>query len=291
MLPPLLKAMRPSQWSKNLFVLAPVVFGRGLADPAVAGRALAAFAIFCCAASAVYLFNDLRDREADRQHPLKKHRPLAAGTLSAGTAAFAAVLLSLVTAAGAWWLGTSFLVLVGLYLLLNSLYSLGLKNVVVLDVMVVSACFVLRVLAGAAAVDVRVSRFLILCTTFLALFLILSKRRHELMLLGRDGASRQRHVLEHYSAPLLDQMMNVVTASAVLSYALYAVAPETVEKYDTSLLVYTLPMVLFGVFRYLYLIYQASDVRNPTEAMIRDVPFVINLLVWGLAVIWIIYGA
>lgn len=286
---PLLKALRPTQWSKNLFVLAPLVFGGLLFDPEALKRGALALAVFCAAASTVYLFNDLRDREADREHPLKRHRPLAAGTLSPAVAVVAALVLAAAATAGALWLGTTFTIVIAVYLVLNTGYSLGLKHVVILDVLIVSLGFVLRVLAGAAAVDVVVSRWLTLCTIFVALFLVLSKRRHEIVLLA-DDAARQRIVLEQYSAQFLDQMINVVTASTVVCYALYAVAPETVEKYESDYLVYTLPMVLFGIFRYLFLIYQSSRSRNPTETMLGDIPFLINLAVWGLAVMWILYG-
>ncbi len=160
---------------------------------------------------------------------------------------------------------------------------------VILDVMSISLGFVLRVEAGAVATGVGVSRWLFLCTTFLALFLAFSKRRHEITLLA-GAASGQRPVLDHYSPAFLDQMINVVTASAVVSYALYAVAPETVRKFETENLVYTIPLVLYGIFRYLYLMYQRPGERNPTEAILKDPPFLANILLWGLAVLWIVYG-
>ena len=289
MIKPLFKTMRPLQWPKNAFVLAPLVFGGNLFEPSVVGRALVALAAFCCASSAVYLFNDIRDREADRQHPLKKHRPLAAGTLSVPVAAAASLLLVALAGGASWILGPGFLAILGIYLAINLGYTLGLKNVVILDVLIVSAGFVLRVLAGGAATSVTISRWLVLCTTFVALFLVISKRRHEIVLLAGD-ASKQREVLLQYSPQFLDQMINVVTASAVVCYSLYAVSPETLEKYNTANLIYTLPMVLFGIFRYLFLIYQTDNKRNPTESMLGDAPFLINLLVWGLAVTWIVYG-
>lgn len=286
---PLLRALRPAQWTKNLFVLAPLVFARGLLEGDLIVRSLMAFAAFCAAASAVYLLNDLRDRDADRQHPLKKNRPIASGALSAGTASAAAGVLAAAALASGALLGWHFALVVAVYLLLNIGYSMGLKRVVILDVMIVGMGFVLRVLAGGVAVDVALSRWLLLCTIFVSLFLVLSKRRHELVLLA-DEAARQRLVLEHYSATFLDQMINVVTASTVVSYALYAVAPETEQKYDTNYLVYTIPLVLFGIFRYLYLTYQSRNPRNPTEAMLRDAPFLINLALWGLAVTGIVYA-
>jgi 4-hydroxybenzoate polyprenyltransferase len=286
---PLLQSLRPAQWAKNVFVLAPLVFSGQLLNTDVTARALLAVAAFCCASSAVYLVNDLRDREEDRRHPLKRLRPIAAGTLPA-PAALAAVLLLAGTAVGlAFWLGRPFALVLGAYLALNLLYTFWFKHMVILDVMSISFGFVLRVEAGAVVTAVEVSRWLLLCTIFLALFLAFSKRRHEITLLASQ-ASGQRRVLDHYSPAFLDQMINVVTASSVVSYALYSVSPETVEKYHTQDLVWTIPLVLYGIFRYLYLMYQRPGERNPTEAILRDAPFLINMVLWGLAVVWIVYG-
>lgn len=284
-----MRSLRPHQWAKNLFVLAPLVFAHGLLSPLLVGRGIAAFAAFCAASSAVYLLNDLRDRERDRHHPLKRHRPIAAGTVAASAAVAAAAVLLAVAGAMAAALGAAFALVLAGYLTLNLLYTLGLKQVVILDVLLISIGFVLRVLAGGAAVGVEVSRWLLLCTIFLALFLAFSKRRHEIELQG-ERAADQRQVLSEYSPAFLDQMINVVTASAVVSYALYAIAPETTEKYDTQDLIWTIPMVLFGIFRYLFLVYQRPERKNPTEALLSDAPFVVNLLLWGAAVVWIVYG-
>ena len=289
MIRPLVQSLRPAQWAKNLFVLAPLVFGDLLLVQSAVLRAFLALAAFCCASSAVYLINDLRDREEDRRHPLKRFRPLAAGTLSVAAAVAALLALAAAALLLAVYLGLPFLLVLGAYLLLNVLYTLWFKHMVILDVMSISLGFVLRVEAGAVATGVEVSRWLLLCTTFLALFLAFSKRRHEITLLAEDAAG-QRPVLDHYSPAFLDQMINVVTASSVVAYALYAVAPETVRKYHTENLVVTIPLVLYGIFRYLYLLYQRPGERNPTEAILRDPPFLINLLLWGLAVLWIVYG-
>ncbi|HEX9944907.1 MAG TPA: decaprenyl-phosphate phosphoribosyltransferase [Thermoanaerobaculia bacterium] len=289
MIRPLLQSLRPAQWAKNLFVLAPLVFGDLLLVQRAVLRALLALVAFCCASSAVYLINDLRDREEDRQHPLKRLRPLAAGTLGVPAAVAAMAALAAAAILLAVYLGLPFLLILGAYLLLNVLYTLWFKHMVILDVMSISLGFVLRVEAGAEAAGVEVSRWLFLCTTFLALFLAFSKRRHEITLLA-GAAPGQRPVLDHYSPAFLDQMINVVTASSVVSYALYAVAPETVRKYHTQDLVFTIPLVLYGIFRYLYLMYQRPGERNPTEAILRDPPFLINMLFWGLAVLWIVYG-
>ncbi len=289
MIRPLFRALRPVQWVKNVFVLAPVVFAEQLGEADVLAQAMLAFAAFCLASSAVYLFNDLRDREEDRRHPLKRHRPIASGALSVPAASIAAIVLAAASIAMTLSFGTFFTTLLVVYLGINLAYSSGLKHVVILDVMAVSSGYVIRVLAGAEAIGVVVSNWLLLCTIFLALFLIFSKRRHELVLLA-DEAAGHRAVLDHYNPAFLDQMINVVTASTVVSYALYAVDADTVDKFGSDRLVYTLPMVLFGVFRYLYLIYQRHEKRNPTEEVLRDLPSVINVLLWGVVVVWIVYG-
>lgn len=288
MIRPLLVSLRPAQWAKNTFVLAPLVFAGRLADRPAAGRALLALAAFCLAASAVYLLNDLRDREEDRRHPLKRLRPIAAGEVSVPVAVASLAALAVAAGVAAWALGAGFLLVLAVYVALNVLYTLWLKHMVILDVMSISLGFVLRVEGGARAAEVDVSRWLLLCTIFLALFLAFSKRRHEIMLLA-DTAAEQRPVLDHYSTAFLDQMINVVTASSVLAYALYAVAPDTVAKFGSQDLVLTIPLVLYGIFRYLYLLYQRPGERNPTEAILKDPPFLINLAFWGLAVVWIVY--
>ena len=289
MMRPLLRALRPVQWVKNVFVLAPIVFAEQLGQTAVLGRAALAFVTFCFAASAVYLFNDLRDREEDRRHPLKQHRPIASGALPVSVAWAAALILTGTALAASASFGVFFTGLVVVYLAVNLFYSSGLKHVVILDVMAVSSGYVIRVLAGAEAIGVEVSRWLLLCTIFLALFLIFSKRRHELVLLAGEAAEH-RAVLSHYSPAFLDQMINVVTASTVVSYALYAVDEDTVSRFGSDRLVYTVPLVLFGVFRYLYLIYQRHEKRNPTESVLRDLPSVVNVMLWGVSVLWIVYG-
>jgi len=284
----MIRLLRPAHWAKNVFVLAPLVFAQRLNDPESVRNGLMAFAAFCLASSAVYVFNDIRDRVEDRLHPMKRFRPIAAGDVSVVSATVLGLGLAAASLALAASLGWPFFSILAIYLVLNQLYSAGLKHTVILDVMIVSLGFVLRVLAGGAAVHVQVSAWLLLCTFFIALFLAFSKRRHELILLAED-ASGQRPVLSHYSPEFLDQMINVVTASTVVAYAMYAISPETVEKFHTQHLIYTIPMVLFGIFRYLYLIYQKHTNRNPTEAILRDPPFLINILIWALAALWIVY--
>lgn len=274
---------------KNLFVVVPLVFAHRLDHIELAWRSAAAFAAFCAAASAVYLLNDLRDRDADRLHPVKRRRPIAAGELTSGTALSAAVLLATGALLLAWRLGPGFSTCLGIYLALNVLYSLGLKRIVILDVMTIALGFVLRVEAGALAIAVDVSSWLLLCTIFVALFLGFAKRRHELALQPAPS-SGTRAVLEHYSLPFVDQMINVVTASTVVAYALYTVDPATAARLGTKHLVVTVPLALFGIFRFLFLLYQKSELSSPTDAILHDPPFLVNLALWGVTVLVLIYG-
>lgn len=288
MIGPLFRALRPVQWVKNVFVLAPLVFAEHLLEPALLLRAGISFLAFCFAASSIYLVNDLRDREEDRRHPLKKNRPIASGALAVPVAVGASIALAAAAIAASLYLGYQFTVYLAVYLAINLLYSSVLKKMVILDVMAVSSGYVLRVMAGAAAIDVEVSKWLLLCSIFLALFLIFSKRRHEIVLLG-EGAAGHRAVLGLYSAAFLDQMINVVTASTVVSYALYAVDDHTVERFGSDALLYTLPLVLYGIFRYLYLIYQRNDIQDPTVALLKDPALIVNVLLWGAAVLVVVY--
>jgi 4-hydroxybenzoate polyprenyltransferase len=284
----LLRAMRPHQWVKNFFVLTPVVFAGRLFEQAAALRAAAAFGVFCAAASAIYLFNDIRDREEDRRHPLKRRRPIASGALSVSAASTAAVILVMLALAGAWVLGMPFAVVLGLYLVSNVAYTAGLKRVVILDVLLVAVGFLLRVEAGGVVVGVEVSSWLLLCTLFLALFLVVSKRRHEVVLLAGDAAS-QRQVLQDYSPAFLDQMIAVATGATLVSYALYAADPATVARFGSRGLLATIPLVVYGIFRYLWLVYHREDERAPTEALLTDRPFLVNLVLWAALVVAIVY--
>ena len=284
----LLRSLRPAQWVKNLFVLVPLVFAHRLDRFDLSLQALTAFFAFCAASSAIYLLNDVRDRESDRNHPLKRLRPIAAGHLGAGPALAAAGALLALAASASLRLVAPFAWVLAAYVTLNVLYSLGLKRVVILDVMAIAAGFVLRVLAGAVAIQVEVSSWLLLCTTFVALFLGFSKRRHEIATLPPGGLGT-RAVLDQYNLPFLDQMINVVTASTVVAYSLYAVDPATASRLGTPHLVWTVPLVLFGIFRFLFLLYRKLDVRSPTDAILRDAPFLLNLLLWGAMVLFLIY--
>ncbi len=283
----LLISLRPHQWTKNLFVLAALIFARELHDPDSVIAALEAFLLFCLLSGSVYLVNDLVDLERDRLHPAKSQRPLAAGELSPSLAKRAAVVIALAALVGSFALGSSFGLVALAYYALMLGYSFFLKNVVIVDVLTVSFGFVLRAIAGAVAIQVAFSSWLLLCTMLLALFLALNKRRHELTLLA-GGAVEHRSILGEYSPYLLDQMIAVVTASTVVSYALYTQAPETISEFGTDRLVWTLPFVLYGIFRYLYLVHQKDKGGNPSRVLLNDRPLLAAVALWTVAVIAII---
>jgi 4-hydroxybenzoate polyprenyltransferase len=290
----LLVSLRPSQWTKNLIVFAALLFGqRGAApaflDPQAIGRAVAAFGIFCALSGVVYLINDIADRDKDRLHPLKRHRPIASGAVSPSLAMGAAAVLTVIALAGSFVLRPQF-ALVGLvYVALQSAYSGPLKHVVIIDVLTIAIGFVLRAAAGAVAIDVPISHWLLILTILLALFLALSKRRHELVLLA-DGATSHRPILEEYSPYLLDQMIAVVTASTLISYVIYTVSPETVQKFHTDYLGLTLLFPLYGIFRYLYLVHQKEGGGSPSDMLLNDRPLLACVALWAIAVAAIIYG-
>jgi 4-hydroxybenzoate polyprenyltransferase len=284
----LLASVRPQQWSKNFFVFAALVFGQRLDDPDAVLRAAATFAVFCALSGAMYLYNDVRDRDADRLHPTKRQRPLAAGTLSPGAAAGTAVVLAGGGIAAAWSLAPGVAAVAGAYVAILGLYSAGLKHVVIIDALAVAAGFVLRTLAGALAVGVPMSAWLFICTTLLALFIALSKRRHELTLLEGD-ASRHRRSLANYSPYLRDQMISVVGAATLVSYSVYATSPDTSARFGTSWLVLTIPFVLYGLLRYLYLIHQRDGGGSPDMILFTDRPLLASVAGWAAGVVAILY--
>ena len=281
--------MRPEQWTKNLLVLGGIMFGGRLLDPDAIWRAVGAFAIFCALSSAVYLFNDVADRAADRLHPLKRSRPLASGDLSIRAALITGALLVGASLAGALLIGPAFSLVACGFAVLLIVYSALLKHLVIIDVLTISAGFVLRAIAGAVAVDVPIGHWLLVCTTLLALFLALSKRRHELVLLG-DGAMVHRRILEEYSPYLLDQMIAVVTASTLIAYTLYATSSDTAQRLGTNRLGLTVPFVLYGIFRYLYLVHQKRAGGSPAAMLLTDRPLLACVALWGLGVALILYS-
>ena len=284
----LLDSLRPRQWVKNLFVFAGVIFSQQLLTPRI-WPALAAFAIFCGLSGAIYLFNDVADRDKDRLHESKRLRPVASGALPLGVAVGFGVLLLAGCLAAAFRLSPSFGLVALAYSALLTAYSVWLKHVVILDVLTVAAGFVLRAVAGAVAVDVEISGWLLICTILIALFLALGKRRHEYRSLTGDAAAH-RPILAEYSEGFLDQMISVVTASTVITYALYTMSPETVAKFHTRLLPLTLPFVLYGIFRYLYLLYRRDLGGNPSDLLVTDRGLLLDALLWMLVTLAIIYG-
>jgi len=284
----LLASLRPQQWVKNLIVFAALLFGRQLLDPESVVRATAAFVVFCALSGTVYLVNDVMDRENDRRHPLKCKRPIASGALPVSAALAAATVLAAGALAGAFWIGRGFGVVSLAYLALMGAYSGPLKHAVIIDVLTIAIGFVLRAAAGALAVGVQISHWLLVCTILLALFLALSKRRHELVLLA-DGASSHRRILQEYSPYLLDQMIAIVTAATLMSYALYTVSPETIERFGSDRLLLTFPFPIYGIFRYLYLVHQKQGGGSPAETLLADWPLLVCVALWAVAVTVIIY--
>jgi 4-hydroxybenzoate polyprenyltransferase len=285
----LVLSLRPSQWTKNLVIFGALLLAEKLLDPTAVLRALAAFVIFCALSGVVYLINDVADREADRRHPIKMRRPIASGALPVPVALWAAAILGGVALVAAFWLRPLFGVLAAAYLMLLSLYSGPLKHMVIIDVLTIAIGFVLRAAGGAVAINVAISHWLYVLTILLALFLALSKRRHELVLLA-DRATGHRPILEEYSPYLLDQMIAVVTASTLVAYAFYTVSPETIQKFGTDALILTLPLPLYGIFRYLYLVHQKEGGGSPAEMLLVDRPLLICVGLWAVLVTIIIYG-
>ncbi len=283
----LLKTMRPHQWTKNVFVFTALVFDRKLFVWDSLIRTTLAFVLFCMAASAVYIVNDLADIEQDRRHPKKRFRPLASGELSPRVAVVAAILLVGISVPASFVLDVYLgLILTG-YLVLQFAYSHILKHLVIIDVMTVAAGFVLRVAAGVAVVQVeRFSPWLYVCTTLLALFIAINRRRHELLLLAED-ASNHRRILDEYNIAFLDEMNSMVTASTVIAYSLYTFSAPNLPPNHTMML--TIPFVIYGLFRYLYLVHVRGEGGAPDELVLRDRPLFVTLVLWVLAVMLVLY--
>ena len=284
----LIHAMRPHEWVKNVFVLAALVFTKRIFEPGDLLQGGLAFACFCLISGAAYLFNDIRDRENDRQHPLKRHRPIASGALRVSVAAISAVLLALIALIGGFYVHPHFGIVLLIYAVLNIAYTLYLKHIVILDVMIIAAGFLLRAIGGAVVIQVAISSWFILCTMLLALFLGFAKRRHELALLKGD-ASTHRRILAEYSPQFLDQIIAIVTAGALVSYALYTMSPEVIEKLGTKYLNLTIPFVIYGMLRYLYLIYKKDGGGNPTSTVLGDIPLLIACALWLLTLGVVLY--
>ena len=287
MITALIKSMRPRQWPKNVFVFVPLFFDRKLTDPESLLRTLGAFVFFCLMSSAVYMMNDLVDMEKDRQHPAKKYRPLPAGELIPTVAVIAAVVFALVSLVGGYLLSPILALILLIYLALQIAYTWWLKNVVLVDVLVVASGFILRIGAGVAVIEVeRFSPWLYVFSGFLALFLVLGKRRHELVLLGDEGASH-RSILSEYNIDLIDRMLGIVTTGAVVAYSLYTFLAEGLPPNHAMML--TIPFVLYAIFRWLYLIHVRHEGGAPEDIVLRDRPLQIDIMLWGIVVFIALY--
>jgi len=289
----ILVSMRPRQWTKNLVVFAGLIFSLNFRDGALVLRSAEAFVIFCLLSGVIYLVNDIADAAKDRLHPTKRNRPLASGKLPKSTAVAAAVVIASAALFAAARIGPEFLSVAIAFCILNLVYSFGLKRLVLLDVMSISLSFVLRAIAGVEALRgldpaISISPWLLICTLFLSLFLAFCKRRHELLTL--EDAANHRESLQEYSPVLLDQLVSITAGGSVLAYAIYTIWPDTVEKFGTTNLVYTVPLVLIGVMRYLYLVYNKQKGGNPSDLLLHERFLLVAVLAWIALVIAILGG-
>uniref|UniRef100_A0A7C6EBL9 Decaprenyl-phosphate phosphoribosyltransferase n=1 Tax=candidate division WOR-3 bacterium TaxID=2052148 RepID=A0A7C6EBL9_UNCW3 len=284
----LILTLRPRQWAKNLIIFAGIIFAKKFFELDYLLKTIAAFVIFCLLSGIVYIINDIVDRKADQKHPEKSKRPIAAGLLPVKTAIISAIVLTLFSLVFAYLLSSPFFFVALAYFILMLGYSFFFKKIVILDVLIVATGFALRTFAGTVVISVEISVWLFLCSILLALFLAISKRRHELVYLDNGGLSH-RTVLGQYSKQLLDQFIAIVTASTIIAYSIYTIAPETVTKFHSKNLVLTIPFVLYGILRYLYLIYQKQLGGSPERVLLEDKPLIISIIVWLLSVGVIIY--
>ncbi|GAC1446483.1 MAG: decaprenyl-phosphate phosphoribosyltransferase [Pyrinomonadaceae bacterium] len=283
-------SLRPHQWVKNLLVFGGLIFSHSLLQASAVWLSVTAFIMFCMVSSAIYILNDMRDTEADRMHPLKRLRPLAAGTISRGVAGVLMCVLLTIAGLGSLTLRPSFSLVICIYVATSIAYSFGLKRMVIVDVMIIAFGFVLRAIGGALVLDVTPSAWLMICTLLLALLIGFGKRRHELTLL-QNMATQHRQSLGGYTVALLDSMMTIAGGAAVVSFALYTVADETVARFGSRNLIITLPFVIYGVFRYLYLVHknEAHNCEDPSQLLVTDAPTIINIIFWACTVCAIIY--
>ena len=281
-------AMRPYQWTKNLLLFAALVFAGELGHAEKGLLSLAAFAAFCLAASATYIFNDLLDIESDREHPKKRHRPLASGALSPFAAWILLIALFGASIVIAWAIRFEFLLALLAYVVLTLAYTLKLKHVMIIDVMAIALGFVIRAVAGALALNVPFSNWLVVCTLFLATFLGLSKRRQEILLL-EEGAQSHRQVLQHYTIHYLDQLILIMAGGTLITYTIYTCSPEVIQRLGTDKLYITLPFVVYGLFRYLHLIHHETGGGDPSSTLIKDKPLLATVVLWAIACAVLIY--
>jgi len=281
--------MRPVEaLLKNGFVAAALVFGQKAGDPSAIARIAFAYVVFWLVSCCTYIMNDVLDRASDREHPVKKHRPIASGALGVKTALFFAVIILAVSFGASAAAMPKFALVAVIYFGLQIAYSTILKNLVLVDAMAVALGFLLRVVAGAVAIDIAVQSWLLVSTLLLALLLAFAKRRHELVLLG-DDAKNHRGVLARYSPYFLDQVIAVVTAATLVTYCLYTMWPDTIVKFDTERLPYTIPFVFYGIFRYLYLVHHKKGGGHVGRTLLTDLPLLIDIFLWGVSILLVIY--
>ncbi len=286
----ILLTMRPRQWTKNLILFAGIVFAQKLDESIYLLRTSGAFILFCLVSGIIYIFNDVMDVEEDRIHPRKKFRPIASGRLSIPAALSFALSGAVLGIVLSFMLGHMFGICILVYFAMMLLYTRFLKHLVILDILVISMGFVLRAYAGAVAnPGVLVSPWLLACTLFLALFLSICKRMNEIELL-ETSANTHRKVLSEYSIAFLNQMMAIVTSTTVVAYALYCVSEETIRKFHTKAMILTFPFVLYGILRYLYLVYRKGEGGEPENILLKDRPLIINIILWLMAIIFVIYS-
>lgn len=281
--------MRPHQWVKNLLLFAAVIFSNNLFDLDLFSTSVLAFVIFCALSGSSYIINDYLDRDKDKEHPEKKLRPIASGKLNLTFALTTSILILVASITISFFINTQFAIVATVYLALNLFYSFSLKKIAIIDVMVLALLYVLRAVAGAEAIGVEISSWLLICTLLLSLFLAFAKRRHELTSLA-ENAHNYRAILKDYSEKLLDQMIAIVTSSTVIVYILYTVSDDVVTNFGTTNLVYTVPFVLYGIFRYLFLIHKRDLGGSPSKILISDKPLLLTIGLWFVTVIAIIYG-
>jgi len=284
-----LAMLRPYQWVKNLLVFSGLIFSTSLFRSEVIGASLATFCIFCMASSGIYILNDLRDIESDMRHPVKKNRPIASGRVSKTKAVVTMGILLPAALLLSFLLDKSLFVIIVIYTGLNIGYSFGLKNIVILDALIVASGFLLRAFAGCVVINVDVTPWLFICTLSLALVLSFGKRRNEMSILKTE-AGNHRGTLHLYNVQLLDMILTICSATAIGTYSLYTMAAETVSRFGSQKLIITTPFVMYGVFRYLFLIYSENKGGDPTKLLMRDIPMLINGVLWMISVSYIIYG-
>lgn len=286
----LLRCMRPWQYTKNLLVFAALVFAREMGNPDAVLKAVVAFVLFCLVSSAVYLINDVRDAEEDRRHPEKCDRPIACGALAPSAATVAAAVLLIIGLGGSLAVNLNLGLTIAAYFVLQMLYQVALKRIVILDVFAIAGGFVLRAVAGAEAIAVEISPWLLICTLLLALFLGLAKRRGEIVLLEAEAANH-RATLERYSVALLDQLIGVVASATLMSYCLYTISERTVAELGSTRLMYTIPFVIYGLFRYMYLVQRHGHGGAPDRTLLTDRPLLLNVALYALTAAAIIHLA